>query len=76
MFRRKEELKTYYSTESKLEIIVGLIKDLSRSEYNKLRDGMDLIYNGYQKLNNSRTSTEKESDDLNGLERLIDETTK
>ena len=76
MFKRKEEPKTYYSTESKLEIIVGLIKDLSRSEYNKLRDGMDLIYNGYQKLNNSRTSTEKESDELSDLERLIDETTK
>ena len=76
MFKRREEPKTYYSTESKLEIIVGLIKDLSRSEYNKLRDGMDLIYNGYQKLNNSRTSTEKESDELNDIERLIDETTK
>ena len=76
MFRRKEEPKTYYSTESKLEIIVGLIKNLSRSEYNKLRDGMDLIYNGYQKLNNSRTLTEKESDELNDLERIIDETTK
>ena len=76
MFKRKEEPKTYYSTEGKLEIIVGLIKDLSCSEYNKLRDGMDLIYNGYQKLNNSRTTNEKELDEVNDLERLIDETTK
>lgn len=74
--RSVEPTTEIYSTERKLEIIVCLIKDLSRSEYNRLRDGMDLIYNGYQKINNSRTSSEKEIDELNDLERAIDETTK
>lgn len=74
--KRVEQSTEFYSTERKLEMIVCLIKDLSRSEYNKLRDGMELIYNGYQKINNSRTSSEKEIDELNDLERAIDETQK
>lgn len=78
MFRRRiAHTPIYLSTsEAKLNTIVDLVKDLSKSDYNRLRDGMDLIYNGYQKIRNAKTSEEKELSDVNDLERLIDETTK
>lgn len=76
MFRRRVETQYLSSSEAKLNTIVELVKDLSKSDYNRLRDGMDLIYNGYQKIRNAKTPEEKELSDVNDLERLIDETTK
>lgn len=76
MFRRRVETQYLSSSEAKLNTIVELVKDLSKTDYNRLRDGMDLIYNGYQKIRNAKTPEEKELSDVNDLERLIDETTK
>ena len=76
MFRRRVETQYLSTSEAKLNTIVELVKDLSKTDYNRLRDGMDLIYNGYQKIRNAKTPEEKELTDVNELERLIDETTK
>lgn len=76
MFRRRVETQYLSTSEAKLNTIVELVKDLSKTDYNRLRDGMDLIYNGYQKIRNAKTPEEKELTDVNDLERLIDETTK
>ena len=48
------------SSEVKLNTIIELVKDLPRADYNRLREGMDLIYNGYQKVKNAKTNDEKE----------------
>ena len=64
----KKRDKIIPSSESKLNTIIELVKDLPKADYNKLKDGMDLIYNGYQKIRSARTTDEKEMDELNNIE--------
>ena len=72
MFGKKEK-RLLTSSESKLNIIIDLIKDLPRSDYNRLRDGMDLIYNGYQKIKNTKTNNEKEVSEVENIETIIED---
>ena len=69
----KRKTKTLTSSESKLTTIIELVKDLPRSDYNKLKDGMDLIYNGYQKIRSARTTDEKEMDEITNIEINLEE---
>ena len=61
------------SSEAKLNTIIDLIKDLPRPDYNRLREGMELIYNGYQKIKNARTNDEKEFDEIDSMEKILEE---
>lgn len=69
----RENKQTKNVSEDKLNSIIKLVKDLSRSDFNRLHEGMELIYNGYQKIKNSKTNNEKESDDIDTLEKTIEE---
>lgn len=69
----KKKNKFITSSESKLNTIIELVKDLPKADYNKLKDGMDLIYNGYQKIRSARTTDEKEMDELNNIEINLEE---
>lgn len=69
----KKKNKSITSSESKLNTIIELVKDLPKADYNKLKDGMDLIYNGYQKIRSARTTDEKEMDELNNIEINLEE---
>ena len=73
MLFKKTKTQPTPSSEAKLTIIIDLIKDLPRSDYNRLRDGMDLIYNGYQKIKNAKTTDEKELGDIDTMERILEE---
>ena len=54
-------------TEEKFDAMMSLIKDLPRSDYNKLKDAMDMGYNAYQKVRNVRTADEKETGDIDEI---------
>ena len=69
---RKHEKITLSSSETKLNTIIELVKDLPRVDYNRLREGMELIYNGYQKIKNAKTSDEKELGDIDNMETLLE----
>lgn len=69
---RKRNTQTISSSEAKLNTIIELVKDLPRADYNRLREGMELIYNGYQKIKNAKTSDEKELGDINNMETLLE----
>lgn len=69
----KKKTKRLTSSESKLTTIIELVKDLPRSDYNKLKDGMDLIYSGYQKIRSARTTDEKEMDEITNIEINLEE---
>lgn len=71
LFRRHHN-QTLTSSETKLNTIIDLIKDLPRADYNRLKDGMDLIYNGYQKIRNARTADEKELDEITNIEKSLE----
>ena len=70
---RKSKRPLVTSSESKLNTIIELVKDLPKADYNKLKDGMDLIYNGYQKIRSTRTTEEKEMDEITNIEKSLDE---
>ena len=69
---KKHKESPITSSEAKLSTIIELIKDLPRADYNRLREGMELIYNGYQKIKNAKTNDEKELGDIDTMERLIE----
>lgn len=71
LFKRNHN-QTLTSSETKLNTIIDLIKDLPRADYNRLKDGMDLIYNGYQKIRNARTVDEKELDEITNIEKSLE----
>ena len=73
MFRRKKKPILESVAEQKLDAIIELVKDLSRADYNRLKDGMDLVYNGYQKVKNVKTIDERELEEIDDIERIVKE---
>ena len=73
MLFKKTKTQAIPSSEAKLNTIIDLIKDLPRPDYNRLREGMELIYNGYQKIKNAKTNDEKELGDIDSMERILEE---
>lgn len=69
---KKHTTQTISSSEVKLNTIIELVKDLPRADYNRLREGMELIYNGYQKIKNAKTSDEKELGDIDTMESVLE----
>lgn len=74
LFRKKKE--AIDPVEEKFSIIIDLVKDLDRSNFNRLKDAMDLGYNAYQKVRNVKTADEKEIADIVKAEVLLDKETK
>ena len=73
MLFKKTKTQPIPSSEAKLNTIIDLIKDLPRPDYNRLREGMELIYNGYQKIKNAKTNDEKELGDIDSMERILED---
>lgn len=73
MLFKKTKTQPITSSEAKLNTIIDLIKDLPRPDYNRLREGMELIYNGYQKIKNAKTNDEKELGDIDSMERILED---
>ena len=71
-YKHKPE-PTLTSSEWKLNTIMELVKDLPRGDYNRLREGMDLIYNGYQKIRNAKTTDEKENGNIDDMARALED---
>lgn len=59
--------------EEKFQNIVDLIKDLDKKEFNRLQEGMDLAWRAYNKVSQAKTATEKELEDIEGSERILEE---
>lgn len=45
--------------EERFQAVVELVKDLPRSDYNRLKEGMDLAYSAYEKMRKVQTVEEK-----------------
>ena len=72
MLFKKTKTQSISSSETKLNTIIDLVKDLPRADYNRLREGMELIYNGYQKIKNAKTVDEKEISDIESMESILE----
>ena len=66
--KQRQVAKTTDPSEAKINTIIDLIKDLEQADYNRLREGMDLIYKGYQKVRKSKTKGEKDYGEIDKVE--------
>lgn len=69
MFKKKKSIKD--PVEMRFDAMMELIKDLPRTDYNRLKDAMDLGYNAYQKVRNVKTADEKEIQDILNAEKIL-----
>ena len=70
--RKRSVIKTTDPSEAKINTIIDLIKDLEQAEYNRLREGMDLIYKGYQKVRKSKTKVENDYGEIDKVEEYLE----
>lgn len=68
-FKKKRALD---AVESKFNTMMGLIKDLPKADYKRLKEAMDLGYQSYQKVRGVKTDDEKENADIALIERSIE----
>lgn len=55
-------------TEQRFDAMMVLIKDLPKSDYNRLKKAMDLGWQSYQTVRNVKTDDEKEVSDITEAE--------
>lgn len=72
IFRRKKPVLESVA-EQRFDDMMALVKNLSRADYNRLKDAMELGYNAYQKVKNVKTDEEKELEDIDEIEKAIKE---
>ena len=70
LFKRR---RTEYEdpAELRFDAMMDLVKDLSRSDYNRLKKAMDLGWQSYQTVRNVKTDDEKEFSEINEAERIL-----
>lgn len=71
MFRLKKHILED-PIEQRFDAMLDLIKDLPRGDYNRLKSAMDLAYDAYQKVRNVKTIDEKEVEDIDASERILE----
>ena len=59
--------------EAKFQAVVDLIRDLDRKEFNRLKEGMELVWQGYNKVGQAKTAAEKEVADIENSEKILEE---
>ncbi len=72
LFKKRKNTQSADITEEKFQQIITLVKDLPRADYNRLKSGMDLAYEGYQKIRNVKTIDEKATEGIDDVEKTID----
>lgn len=69
MFKKKYKVED--PVEQRFDAMMELIKDLPKTDYNRLKDAMDLGYSAYQKVRNVKTADEKEVADILNAEKIL-----
>lgn len=59
VFRKKKRIAD--KVEARFQQAVGLIRDLDRREFKRFIDGIQLIWEGYDRIRRVQTTEEKES---------------
>ena len=75
LFRRKKQSELD-PLEQRLDTISELTRGLGRTEFNNLIEGVKLVFEARQKLIKVKTDDEKESDDIDEIERKLEKDSK
>ncbi len=73
MFKRHKEDTTL---EVSFKTIIPLIENLSKRDYNRLKEAMDLGYDAIQKLRNVKSIDEREVEDIDKIEKKLNKVVK
>ena len=69
----KKKSKAEDRVEHRFQTIVALVKDLDKKEFNRLKKGMQLAWEGYQEVRQAKTADEKEYGDIDDAERALED---
>lgn len=69
---RKKRKETEDIVEQKFDAMMNLIKDLPKTDYNRLKKAMDLGYDSYQIVRNVKTTDEKAVEEISDTEKELD----
>lgn len=67
---RREQVKD--KVEARFQQAVDLFKDLDKREFKRLIEGIELTWEGYNKIRQVQTTDEKECADVAKIERELD----
>lgn len=73
LFLNRRDKKQLDRVEARFQTVVSLVKDLDTKEFNRLKEGMELCWKGYQKVGQAKTPMEKEMEDIEGPEKFLEE---
>lgn len=71
IFKRKKK-NDIDQLEQRLDTISELTRGLGRTEFNNLIEGVKLVFEARQKLNKVKTEDEKESGDIDEIEKKLE----
>lgn len=58
--------------EMRFQQALNLVKDLDKKEYKRFIDGLDLAWQGYDRIRRVQTIDEKENAEIDEVEKLLD----
>lgn len=74
LFRKKKTSETPKDRVAvRFQTIVNLIRGLDEEKLACLKEGIDLVWQGWQKVSQSQTMTEEELDTIDGIEKSLEE---
>ncbi len=71
-FLRNKKNKFEDKVEARFQTVVDLVRDLDKKELNRLIEGVQLCWQGYQKVGQAKTTEEKENGDIEEAEKALE----
>lgn len=75
IFRKRKHIYVD-PVEQTFNIMIKLIKDLPKADYNRLKKAMDAGYQSYQIVRNVKTDDERENADIYETEKVLEKEAK
>lgn len=73
IFKKKRHIANRRDkVETRFQAVVDLIRDLDKKEFNRLKEGMELAWQAYQKVGQAQTTMEKEIADIDNAEKVLE----
>lgn len=69
----KKKQQTEDRVSERFQKVVDLIRDLDKKEFNRLKEGIELAWQAYSKVSQAKTTVEKELEDIEIPERILEE---
>lgn len=75
-FSRKKKNKNEDKVEARFQTVVDLVRDLDKKELNRLIEGVQLVWQGYNKVEQAKSAEEKENGDIDEAEKALEKEVK